>query len=190
MPGDDEKQSIAAAREGHSPAFADLINRYSGPLLRFVSTIVGDEHDAEDVVQLAFLNAYRNLDQFDSDRGEFSTWLYRIARNGALNHVRSRRRSKVEFGTPVPESCESTDPAARAIRQEQFGLLDRALAALPANQRTAWTLSEIESLSQAQIAAIEGIPEGTVKSRVSRANAFLRDAVAQQPNTDSIGVER
>ena len=130
-----------------------------------------------------FLN--QNLHQFDSQRGKFSTWIYRIARNAALNHLRDNKRCEVALETPLPEADRELPPHEQAELREQFSLLDRAVAALPEHQRSAWVLSELEGLTQAEIAQIEGVPEGTVKSRVSRARDSLRKTLA-----DQIGLER
>lgn len=182
---DNEASIIEAARGGDSAAFEQLLKRYSIVVFRYVRNIVGDRHDAEDVAQRVWLNLHRNLDRFDPNRGTFSTWVYRIARNAALNHLRDHKRSPIRFDTPVPPASGELPPPSQAVLREQFALLDEAVAALPDHQRAAWVLSELEGLTQAEIARIEGVPEGTVKSRVSRARESLRNLLSNQ-----LGLER
>lgn len=180
-----EIQIIDAAAEGDTVAFERIVERYSRPIYRYVRNVVGDGHAAEDVVQRVFINVYRSLNQFDSNRGRFSTWIYRIARNSALNHLRDNKPLRIEFTTPLGQESPEPSPQAQAELREQYALLDQAVAELPEHQRSAWVLAELEGLTQAEIARIEGIPEGTVKSRVSRARETLRKTLA-----DRIGLER
>jgi RNA polymerase sigma-70 factor (ECF subfamily) len=182
---DSQQEIIAAVIDGDQTAFEQVVRAYADPIFRYVRMIVKDEHAAEDVAQRVFLSAYQNLHQFDSQRGKFSTWIYRIARNAALNHLRDNQRCEVALETPLPEAGRELPPHEQAELREQFVLLDRAVAGLPEHQRSAWVLSEQEGLTQSEIASIEGVPEGTVKSRVSRAREALRKSL-----TDQIGMER
>lgn len=179
------EQIIAAVIGGDRAAFEQVVSACSDPIYRYVRMIVKDEHAAEDVAQGVFVRVYQRLSQFDASRGKFSTWIYRIARNAALNHLRDNRRAEAELETPLPQASRELPPHEHAELKEQFALLDRAVAGLPEHQRSAWVLSELEGLSQSEIASIEGVPEGTVKSRVSRAKEGLRKALA-----DQIGMER
>ena len=176
---------IDAARGGDPVAFERIVTGYSGPIVRYVRNVVGDQHAAEDLAQSVFLKVYRNLDRFDAARGKFSTWIYRIARNAALNHLRDHKHHAHRFDTSLPPESSELTPQAQAEMREQFALLDKAVAALPEHQRSAWVLSELAGLTQSQIARIEEIPEGTVKSRVSRAKETLRKALSS-----TIGLER
>ena len=180
-----EQEIIAAVLAGDSAAFEQIVRECADPIYRYVRMIVKDEHAAEDVAQRVFLSVYQKLHQFDAARGTFSTWAYRIARNAALNHLRDNKRATAALETPLPEESSEPAPHEQAELREQFRLLDRAVAELPEHQRSAWVLSELEGLTQAEIANIEGVPEGTVKSRVSRAKEALRKSLA-----DQIGMER
>lgn len=176
---------IETARGGDSTAITAIVSRFTQSLVRYVRSIVGDTHDAEDVAQQTFVNAIQRLSTYDPAKGAFSTWLFRIGRNAALNHLRSQRRSPVRFGTPLPaagthDKRTDNDPAARAVVREQFERLDAALAKLPQEQRSAWLLLEVEQRSISQIAEIEDVAPGTIKSRVSRARDALRKTVSLQ----------
>ncbi|TWT97358.1 RNA polymerase sigma factor [Neorhodopirellula pilleata] len=179
----DPAELIAHAIQGDLSAFEALVHQHSPAMLRFIRGILGDEHDAEDIAQQVWIRIYQNLHVFDERRGAFLTWLFQIARNQSLNTIRARGRSPISFQTPVPEPNSISDPLKNMIMREEFALLDQVLAQLPADQRTAWILSELDGLSQAEIAEIEQIPTGTVKSRVARAKASLRRQLSSSTPT-------
>ncbi|MEM1224975.1 MAG: RNA polymerase sigma factor [Planctomycetota bacterium] len=175
-----DDQIIRQVVAGDTSAFESLISRHGDSIHRFICGVLGDLHGAEDVAQQTWLNVHRNLGQFDSDRGSFKTWMLRIARNLAFNQLRKTRRSPVCFGTSLPDPVDPRSALDGLQIQEEFARLDAALAQLPSNQRSAWTLSELEGLTQREISQVEGVPEGTVKSRVSRAKAALRGVLQKQ----------
>lgn len=181
----DEQATIDFAKSGDRDAFEQIVRSYQDRIVRYAHNIVGDSHAAEDVAQKTFVNVFRYLDKYDHAKGNFSTWIYQIARNVALNHLRSARAKEVRFETGVPDLPIEDDPSEKAQLEEQFECLDHALAQLPQEQRSAWVLSEFENLTQAEIASIEGIPEGTVKSRVARARQAIRKSLSGK-----IGMER
>ena len=166
-----DARAIRRIREGDRAAYRELVQRYQAPLLRFLASLVLDRHTAEDLAQEAFLLAYRQLARFDPQRGQFATWLFTLARNLALNV--QRRRVKV---SPLSDEAIAVPAVADRADQQRAWMqqLDRALHQLPAEQRSAFHLAEVEQLPYAMIAEIEGIAEGTVKSRVSRAKERLR----------------
>lgn len=176
---------IESARDGDSSAITAIVSRFTPSLVRYVRSIVGDSHDAEDISQQTFVSAIQRLSTYAPSKGAFSTWLFRIGRNAALNYLRSERRSRVRFGTPLPDegthdARTGNDPTARVVVREQFERLDMALADLPPTQRSAWLLLEVEQRSISEIAEIEGVAVGTIKSRVSRAREALRKSVSLQ----------
>src|SRR5262249_44976538 len=125
---------------------------------------------AEDVTQEAFLAAFANLSGYDSSRAAFSTWLFTIARNRCMNLLK-RRRPMALNELDVVADAAPTDPI---VSQEISQQLDRALAALSVEQRSAFVLAEIEELPYAEIARIEQTSLGTVKSRINRAKERLQ----------------
>ena len=164
----------------HEPlqAFRRVVERHQAGLFGFVRSLGLDAHAAEDVVQDAFLAAYARREAFDPRRGTYAAWLYRIARNRALNDLRKKRPRLVSF---LPEGREQAPPTR--AEPEAFARLDRALAHLPEAQRAAFVLTEIHGLGQAEVAAIEAVAVGTVKSRVARARERLRAVLARPAET-------
>ena len=139
-----------------------------------INHIINDSHTSEDVAQDVFLTAYKKLASFDSARSRFSTWLFTIARNKALNALK-KKRPLVPKG--LPEKTDLSNPADELTQREFFDKLDQTLEKLPKGQKTAFILAEFEKLTYQEIAQIEGIKIGTVKSRINRAKKKLRIAL-------------
>lgn len=172
----DEDRIIADVKSGNAEAFRGLVERYQRPVFRMVANLVGDEHAAEDLTQEVFLAAYRSLRSFDPDRSRFSTWLFTIARNRSVNHLRDRKK---RAASQLPELRTAADPSGPMCRDEFNRQMDRVLSELPPRQKRAFILAEFEQLPYDQIAQIECTGIGTVKSRIHRAKQKLRKALEQ-----------
>lgn len=169
-PPDDDLRLVRRAREGDGEAFGVLVARHQARVLALLAFLLRDGAEREDVAQDAFVAAWQGLPSFDPARGTFATWLLAIARHRALNALRRPRR----VGPPGPEPFAApAAPAAVEVAQR----LDAALLALPVAQRLAYLLAEVHGLPLAAVAEIENVPEGTVKSRLSRAREHLRAAL-------------
>jgi RNA polymerase sigma-70 factor (ECF subfamily) len=167
----DDLRVIERVRSGDREAFRVLVERHAPVVFALLRQILPGAHDREDAAQDAFLTAFAKLDRYDAARGTFRAWLLTIARNRALN-ARKRR-------TPEP----SATAAERAVAPERddgaFESLDRALAGLPESLRSTFVLAEIHELPYEEVSGIEGVPIGTVKSRVHRARERLRTALSR-----------
>ena len=172
----DEQLVIRVVIGGDVEAFRLLVDRYQKPVLSMVSHILNDSHLCEDVAQDVFFAASRKLASFDPARSEFSTWLFTIARNKALN---ARKRKKEVVGVELPETGVSSEPSDELRRRELNDRLDQALEKLPKRQRVAFILAEFENLPYEQIAQIEGAMLGTIKSRISRARKKVRGVLEE-----------
>jgi RNA polymerase sigma-70 factor, ECF subfamily len=145
----------------------------------FARWLTGNTTDAEDVVQDAYLRAFRYFDAFRGDN--FRVWLLTIVRNSFLDWLKDNRTGRQLF-QPVPEETDWADPAPSAeamlLEQADSETLGTLMAQLPAEYREILILREIEDLTYKDIAAVASIPTGTVMSRLSRARLALRKAWA------------
>lgn len=169
-----ENGIIKAVVGGDTESFRLLVERYEKPVRRMIGNLINDRHICEDIAQEVFLAAYRKLDSFNSARSNFSTWLFTIARNKSINAMKKRRSESV---SRPPERMNPTNPADTLEQDELVARLDTALNALSSRHRRAVVLAEFENLSYEQIAQIEGVRVGTVKSRINRAKKKLRSAL-------------
>jgi RNA polymerase sigma-70 factor (ECF subfamily) len=174
-PSDVELLARMGTRE--TSALAQLYDRHAGRALGVAHRVLGDRGEAEEVVQDVFLQLWNAPARYDARRGKFTTWLVVMARSRALDRVRQRAtRARAQAQDPRPgasaPSAESQVLAVEARRSVQA-----ALASLPESQRQAIELSFYRGLSHSEIARETGEPLGTVKSRMSRAVAALRQAL-------------
>ena len=155
---------------GETDDFRLLVDRYQQTVFRFAYAMLGSREEAQDITQEAFLAAFTNLSGYDISRGAFSTWLLTITRNRCINLLKKSRPIALD----QPEMIRADTSVDPIVRQELSEQLDRALASLPIQQRSAFVLAEIEELPYAEIARIEQASLGTVKSRIHRAKQRLQ----------------
>ncbi|OGO52453.1 MAG: hypothetical protein A2148_02770 [Chloroflexi bacterium RBG_16_68_14] len=185
----DEAELIERSRRGDLGAFNALVVAYQDRVYNLCLRMLGSPQAAEDASQEAFLSAYRNVAQM---RGpSVRSWLFRIASNTCIDELRRRRRQpQLSLERPAPggdseRPLEVADPAAGpeqlALRGELGEALQGELLRLPPDQRLAVVLCDVEGLSYDEIAASMGSSIGTVKSRISRGRARLREALRARP---------
>ena len=163
---------------GDASAFQQIVDQTSVRLVRLSARIMGNQADAEDVVQEAYVKAYRALTAGEFDRrSSTNTWLYRIVVNGAIDAKRSRARRAEQTDVQFDPSW---DGAALAEARLALSELDDWLDALPPDQRAALVLQSLEGLNNAEIAQVMGVSEGAVEQRLVRARTTLRQR-RQQP---------
>ena len=173
--GEDEGKLIGQCLAGDSSAFEPLVERYHRPLFRVAARLLGDRDQAQDVVQTAFLKAYQALATCDRQRRFFS-WIYRIVVNECLNTLRARRPTQ-GLDETMPAAGAAGDPVeARETRHR----VRKALLQLPEGQRDVIVLRHFTELRYEQIAAVLGIPEKTVKSRLFSARQRLCELLAAE----------
>ncbi len=166
-----ETQLIRCAAAGNTGAFSQLVRKYRPQVVRTAYGIVGSAMEADDVAQEAFIKAWSNLPDFRQQSG-FSTWLYRITVNAAIDAVR-RRRPEAPLADALPG--ERVAPEEEALRRERQRDVRGAIQELPPAARAALVLREYEQLTYREIAAVLDIPIGTVMSRLSYARQLLRE---------------
>ncbi|ADU99934.1 sigma-70 family RNA polymerase sigma factor [Alicycliphilus denitrificans] len=171
----DETDRIARARRGEIAAFSELVAHYQDRIYRFLVRMTRSQEDARELTQETFLSAYEALPRWRPD-ARLSTWLFRIARNQAVDRL--RRAQRVEFvalDEALHEQVPADTPTPEAALQarQRIAALERALARLPVEHREILLLRDIEDMPYEDIAEVLGISLGTVKSRIARARAGL-----------------
>jgi len=170
---DPDVQRMLAFSEGDDSAFDGLFDRWAGPLLRYLERMVGDSATAEDLVQETFMRVHRARERYEA-RARFSTWLYRIATNLALNEIKKpRRRHFHEGGEEGDLHSNASAPDDEAHARRVSIELEAALGRLPERQRAALWLSAAEGHSYAEVAEILETSEKSVKALVHRARVAL-----------------
>ena len=180
----DEVALLAALRTGQEWAFETMVREFGGRLLSVARRFVRNDEDAQDVVQSAYLSAFRSLDQFEGS-AQLSTWLHRIVVNTALMKLRSRRRKPeesieallpgfLEDGHHVEQFSDWSAPADRLLEREETRRTVRAcIDQLPDNYRTVLLLRDIEERSTQEVAEILMTTPTAVKVRLHRARQAL-----------------
>ncbi|MEO1957716.1 MAG: RNA polymerase sigma factor RpoE [Methylophilaceae bacterium] len=175
---------VECAQAGDKKAFGLLVEKYHRKLARLVGRLVRDQTEVEDVVQEAFIKAYRALHNFRGDSA-FYTWMYRICINTAKNHLISLGRKPQVLNNVEMEDVENFDGVTNmrtmetpetALATKQIAItVNDAIAALQEDLRTAITLRELEGMSYEEIADIMQCPIGTVRSRIFRARETISE---------------
>ncbi|HUZ76368.1 MAG TPA: RNA polymerase sigma factor [Chloroflexota bacterium] len=172
----DEESLLSQARRGDLAAFNQLVERLQGLVYNVCRQTLGEADAAADATQEAFFAAYRGLAGFRG--GSFRGWVLRIATNHCLDVLRARRRHREE---PLPDIYEAMadqpSPEQRALTAEVIGVVEAALAKLPPDQRLCVVLVDVQGLDYQEAAAALHLNLGTLKSRLSRARAQLRELI-------------
>lgn len=177
----DLEDALARAKAGDRLAMGDLYRAYADPLLSYLISQVRRREDAEDLLGEVFLSAMRDLSQFEGTVGGFRAWLYRIARNRAVDLARrNTRRPEEPLGAAI-ERPGDADPAGEALVRLERERLWRAVMALPDAQREVVGMRLAGGLSASEIAEVVGKPVGAVKALQHRALANLTKALTGAP---------
>lgn len=170
-----ELDLVERCRRGELGAFETLYRQHSGRLFSLAVRMLGNPADAEDLLQEIFLTAHRKLESF---RGEsaLGTWLYRLAMNQILDHVRSRAARTGQMTDGLDDATLLADASGHRLADRAIARIDleRALAELPEGCRAAFVLHDVEGLEHREVSEVLGIAEGTSKSQVHKARLRLR----------------
>jgi len=182
----DEKALIASAKQGDTRAFNQLVSHYQDMVYNIAYRILGDADGAADASQDTFLSAYQAVGKFKG--ASFKAWLLRIATNACYDQLRLKKRRPTSSLEALYTEAEPSShfvngretPEEHALRQELGQTIQGGVDTLPPDQRMTLVLSDVQGLSYKEIAQVTGVSLGTVKSRLSRARASLRDYLLAQ----------
>jgi RNA polymerase sigma-70 factor (ECF subfamily) len=184
-----DAELVARTAEGDQAAFEALMRRYNGKLFRVARAILKDDTEAEDALQDGYLLAYRRIGEFRGD-AQLSTWLTRIVINQALMRLRKQKRERVVVPFRTPSGSPAVDqeiedvadkktesPSSAVLRAEVRRMLEQRIDELPVAFRTVFVMREVEDMTVQETAACLSIPEATVRTRLFRARAMLRQSL-------------
>ena len=182
-----EDQWIAAAKNGDTRAFDQLVEAHQDRIFNLCYWQLGNRDDAADAAQDCFVRAFRSLNKFRNE-STFATWLHRIAVNVCFDARHKKRKAPLSYtdlgddesSLPDAPTPASENPEQRSLRRERQQSVRRALASLPEHYRIALVLFEIEGYSYETISEILKTKTGTIKSRINRARLALAEALTQE----------
>lgn len=181
-----EKELVRAAAGGDESAFAELVRTYENKAYHLALRMCGNAEDASDIAQDAFLAAWRGLPSFRGEAG-FSTWLYRLVSNAAIDHLRRTKHQRAnislddeELNLDAPD--DSPTPQEAAESADLRNAVAKGLRELSDDHRTVLVMREVQELSYEEIAEALVLDLGTVKSRISRARTALRKILLKSGN--------
>ena len=179
-----DTEIIEQLKQGNQLAFKKLVDTHQKLVVNTCYGLVQNREDAEDVAQEVFVEVYRNIEKFRSD-SKLSTWLYRIAVNRSLNHIRDNRKHKWFQGFDDEDAAankdllrtktaDSDEPEYDLENKQRALILKEAINSLPKNQKVAFTLSKYEELSYHEIAEVMDLSVSSVESLLFRAKKGLQ----------------
>lgn len=177
-----DSELVVRARAGREDSFEELVRRYQRPIVAYVYRMIGDYEAALDLTQEVFIKVYGSLHRYCSDY-KFSTWIYRIAHNVAIDHLRRatvRGQDMMVDGADGeayerPFASGQATPEQASEMEERRGTIEIIVQTLPAAYRELILLRHAHDLSYDEIAEVTGLPLGTVKNRIFRAREALRE---------------
>ena len=177
---------VASAIDGREESFEELVRRYQRPIISYVFRIVGEYDASLDVTQEVFIKVYNSLNRYSRDY-KFSTWLYRIAHNAAIDHLRRNPANQQSIETENSDGTsqiqiESSRPTPEQDqeRSECRTEIEAVVRCLPPAYRDLIVLRHSKDLSYEEIAAVTGLPLGTVKNRLFRAREMMRGLLVER----------
>lgn len=174
---------VASALAGKLECFTVLVTRYQSRLVNYLFRMLRNEEDAHDLAQEVFIKIYAALDRFD-DRYRFSTWLFRVAQNAAIDRIRKRRLKVVSLSRPTSDGGDGGEwelpgnhpTPYRTLRNAERGeAIQQAIDSLPTEYRELITLRHYGELSYDEIATLKSMPLGTVKNKLFRGRQMLKE---------------
>lgn len=172
-----EARAIAAVKDGDASAYSYLVTKYMRRVVSIAWSISRNADDAEDLAQEAFVKAYQTIGRFKSEQ-PFGPWIYRIVTNLALDLVKHRQRYRHEELTGAEQAARRDRADLPAAAGELARRIDAAIEALPEMQRIVARLYLVEQFNHAEISAMTGLSEGTIRSHLSLGRSKLKEALA------------
>ena len=183
MDGETLDRLVAEAQGGDPEAFGRIFDAFHGQGYRFVASRVGSPSDAEDLTQIVFVKALEALPRYEARGVPFGGWLFRLARNAVIDHIRTRR-DQVDLDAMTDQAAEDGTPETEAILRSDLDAMAEALRSLTPDQREVIALRFFAGLSALETAALMGRQEGTIRGLQFRAIGSLRQRLGIRTDDD------
>lgn len=170
-----EQELVAMLQQREEQAFSYLYDNYSGALLGVIGGIITDRELAQDVLQNVFVNIWRKIESYDPSKGRLFTWMLNIARNAAIDEIRSRGYRDAQKNQPIADQAELPGAVSGPV-VDDVGL-KKVLRNLKQEWRTLIELAYFQGFTHEEIAKMQGLPLGTVKTRIRTALIQLRTMI-------------
>lgn len=183
-----DEEIVSKVLAGEQRLYAHIMRRHNARLYRVCMSITGNDADAEDIMQVAYIKAYQNLHTFRKEAG-FATWLTRILINECLYQMKKNKRHMsvaADEDMSQRQPASGPTPAGTLLNRELGAMLEKALLQLPEKYRLVFVLREVENLSIAETVDTLNITEANVKVRLNRAKSLLRDSLSSYYKNDGI----
>jgi RNA polymerase sigma-70 factor (ECF subfamily) len=181
-----DRELVATAVSGIEGSFEELVRRYQRPISAYVYRMVGNYESALDLTQEIFIKVYSSLERYRAEF-KFSTWIYKIAHNAAVDHLRrtATREQSLTVGPEgdqfdLPIESRRLSPEQESERRERRGEIETVVSTLPAHYRELIILRHSQDLSYEEIVEVTGLPLGTVKNRLFRAREMMRQQFVEK----------
>lgn len=175
----EEHQWIQEVLAGDKQAYAQIINKYKNPLYGTILRMTRNPHDAQDLVQEAFIKVYQQLEKYNGT-GSFSSWLYRVAINHCMDEFRKKRYQMKQSEINEETVVDPNHPEVIFLKKEKNRQLERLIATLPEDERLIILLRYMNELSYDEISELADIPLSTVRNKLHRAKKKMRKTVKRE----------
>lgn len=175
----EENEWIQEVLDGNKQAYAHIIDKYKNPLYGTVLRMTKNPHDAQDLVQEAFIKVYEQLGKYDAT-GSFSSWLYRVAINHCMDEFRKKRYQMKQITIDEEKIINVDHPEIIFLKQEKSRQIERLIAMLPEDERIILLLRYANELSYDEISEFVGVPLSTVRNKLHRAKVKMRNIVKRE----------
>jgi RNA polymerase sigma factor (sigma-70 family) len=173
---EEESQWIEEVLSGNKQAYAQIINKYKNPLYATILRMTGNQQDAADLVQEAFIKIYHQLGKFDG-KGSFSSWIYRVAINHCMDEFRKKRYKMERVEIKEEDFMDSHHPEVIFLKKEKHRQLEKLIAVLPEEERMILLMRYVNELSYNEIGELMSLPLSTVRNKLHRAKKKLRETI-------------
>ena len=174
-----ELQWIEEVLAGNKQAYTHIINKYKNPLYGTILRMTKNPHDAQDLVQEAFIKVYQQLGKYEA-KGSFSSWLYRVAINHCMDEFRKKRYKIAQVAINEEQVVNPNHPEVIFLKKEKSRQLERLIATLPEDERMIILLRYVNELSYDEISELIEVPLSTVRNKLHRAKKKMRDTVKRE----------